>query len=59
MSRGIVYYGVYQRGLLVQHMNEDGDKMPLILVGFRNATKVAKSRTKRLKKPNIVKAITI
>lgn len=52
------YYGVYQRGLLVQYKNRDGDKMPLMFLSKKRAEATAEDRRVSLKKPNVVKAIT-
>jgi len=54
------YYGVYQRGKLVEYINSHtGTKMPVIFLSKKAAQLVATSRTKGLKKPNFVKSITI
>lgn len=55
------YYGVYQRGKLVQYTEagKGGWKMPMILLSKKAAETLAANRSKELKKPNIVKAISI
>lgn len=53
------YYGVYQRGKLVEYVNEKtGTKMPVLFLSKAAALKIATSRAKGLKKPNTVKAVT-
>lgn len=56
-----IYYGVYQRGKLVEYTEpgKGGWKMPMILLSKKAAETLAANRRKALKKPNVVKAITI
>lgn len=54
-----IYYAVYQRGLLVEHKNRDGVKMPMIFLSKKAAEEMADDRRTSLKKPNTVKAVTI
>lgn len=53
------YYGVFQRGKLVETKDASKNKMPLVFLSASQARRVAAQRTKGLKKPNTVKAVTI
>lgn len=53
------YYGVYQRGKLVETKDGGGRKQPLLFLSKKSAEFVAERRAKLLKKPNAVKAVTI
>lgn len=59
MARKISYFGVYQRGKLVQTLDENREKRPLIFISRKAAEETAELRASQLKKPNEVKKITI
>ena len=53
------YYGVYQRGKLVETKDKVGRKMPLIYLSKKSAEDAAEIRRLDLRKPNKAKPITI